>query len=169
MKINSHAKRGLGDGENLACVVVRRPAPESTADLEDSMDFLLAWLISAIGIYTVAKILPGSQVPSVWDAVVVGIMFGAINFFLGWLVFSASGFLTLAMGTSSSYPLTPYRERDCHKSHRPCGASNGNCRDGQRRTCGADYQCGSHTGEYVDTSMRKSHSQRPASASSGVT
>ena len=142
--------------------------PESTTELEDSMDFLLAWSISVIGVVAAAKILPGAQVPSAWDAVVVAAVFGVLNFFLGWLVFCMVGVLTLAAVVSSGIRHAGICERICLKAHRRCGALYGNCHDGQRRTCGADYPCGRRTGEYVDTLMRKSHSERPASASSGV-
>jgi putative membrane protein len=64
----------------------------------DSMDFLLAWVILALGVFVAAKILPGVQVPSFWDAVVVAAVFGVLNFFLGWLMFVVIGIFTLGIG-----------------------------------------------------------------------
>jgi putative membrane protein len=62
------------------------------------MDFLLAWVILALGVFVAAKILPGVQVPSFWDAVVVAAVFGVLNFFLGWLMFVVIGIFTLGIG-----------------------------------------------------------------------
>ena len=62
------------------------------------MNFLLAWLILALGVFAAAKLLPGVHVPSFWDAVVVAAVFGVLNFFLGWLIFVAIGVFTLGIG-----------------------------------------------------------------------
>lgn len=62
------------------------------------MNFLLAWLILAVGVFIAAKILPGVQVPSFWDAVVVAAVFGVLNFLLGWLIFVVIGVVTLGIG-----------------------------------------------------------------------
>ena len=62
------------------------------------MNFLLAWLILALGVFAAAELLPGVQVPNFWDAVVVAAIFGALNFFLGWLFFIAIGVFTLGIG-----------------------------------------------------------------------
>ncbi|MDZ4657202.1 MAG: phage holin family protein [Bythopirellula sp.] len=62
------------------------------------MNFLLAWLILALGVFAAAKLLPGVHVPNFWDAVVVAAVFGVLNFFLGWLVFVVLGIATLGIG-----------------------------------------------------------------------
>ncbi len=62
------------------------------------MNFLLAWLILALGVFAAAKLIPGVQVPDFWDAVVVAAVFGVLNFLLGWLVFVVLGIATLGIG-----------------------------------------------------------------------
>jgi putative membrane protein len=62
------------------------------------MEFLLAWLILALGVFAAAKLIPGVQVPDFWDAVVVAAIFGVLNFFLGWLLYVFLGLATLGIG-----------------------------------------------------------------------
>lgn len=62
------------------------------------MEFLLAWLVLALGVLAAAKLIPGVQVPDFWDAVVVAAIFGVLNFFLGWLLYIFLGFTTLGIG-----------------------------------------------------------------------
>ncbi len=126
------------------------------------MDFLLAWSISAIGVIAAAKILPGAQMPSLWDAAVIGTMFGVLNFFFGWLIFVAIGVVTIGVVISPGVHHASHRERICIKTHRRCIESHSDCQARQPRTCGADYQWCRRSGGYVDTSMHKRRSERPA-------
>lgn len=62
------------------------------------MEFLLAWLVLALGVFAAAKMIPGVSVPDFWDAVVVAAIFGVLNFFLGWLLYVFLGLATLGIG-----------------------------------------------------------------------
>jgi uncharacterized membrane protein YvlD (DUF360 family) len=49
-------------------------------------------------VWAAGAILPGIKVKSFWDAVVVSIVFGIINFFFGWLLFTVIGIATIGLG-----------------------------------------------------------------------
>lgn len=62
------------------------------------MDFLLAWLILALGVFVAAKLVSGISVPDFTDAVIVAAVFGTLNFLVGWLVVGTLGIVTLGIG-----------------------------------------------------------------------
>lgn len=48
--------------------------------------FLIKWLITALGVILAAQIVPGIEVKSFWVALVVALVLGIMNAFIGWPV-----------------------------------------------------------------------------------
>lgn len=61
------------------------------------MGILLSWLILSFAVWLTAVVLPGFHVKSLWDAVVVALIVGLLNFFLGWLFFAVFTIATLGL------------------------------------------------------------------------
>jgi putative membrane protein len=55
-------------------------------------------VVLSFSVWVAAAILPGIKVRTFWDTIVVSIIFGLVNFFLGWLLFVFIGVATLGLG-----------------------------------------------------------------------
>ncbi|MQA91463.1 MAG: phage holin family protein [Gemmatimonas sp.] len=62
-----------------------------------TVGILLSWLILSFAVWLTAVVLPGFHVKSLWDAVVVALIVGLLNFFLGWLFFAVFTIATLGL------------------------------------------------------------------------
>lgn len=61
------------------------------------MGLLLSWAILALAFWVTAEVLPGFHLRSLGSAFVVAAIFGILNFFLGWLFFTAFAIGTLGL------------------------------------------------------------------------
>lgn len=61
------------------------------------MSLLLSWLILSLAVWLTATILPGFHVKNFGSAVLVGALFGVLNFLLGWLLFALFTVATLGL------------------------------------------------------------------------
>lgn len=61
------------------------------------MSLLLSWLILSFAVWLTAMVLPGFHVKSFGSALLVGAIFGILNFFLGWLLFAIFTIATLGI------------------------------------------------------------------------
>lgn len=62
------------------------------------MNILISWLLLSFVVWVTAAILPGFRVRGFGGAVVVAAIFGALNWVLGWFLFTALGIATLGLG-----------------------------------------------------------------------
>lgn len=62
------------------------------------MGILLSWLILAAAVWIAAAVLPGMRLKGVGNTLIVAALFGILNFFLGWLLFTVIGLGTLGLG-----------------------------------------------------------------------
>ncbi len=62
------------------------------------MHIVVSWLVLSLAVWVTALILPGFKVRGVGGALVVGAIFGLLNFALGWLFFVIIGLGTLGLG-----------------------------------------------------------------------
>lgn len=62
------------------------------------MSLLLSWLILSLAVYVTAAVLPGFHIRSFGGAFAVAAIFGLLNFFLGWLLFTVFAIATLGIG-----------------------------------------------------------------------
>ena len=67
------------------------------------MSIVWSLLILTGAVWVAAAILPGIRVRSFWDAIVVSIIFGLVNFFFGWLLFVFIGLATVGLGFIFSF------------------------------------------------------------------
>ena len=67
------------------------------------MSILVSLLILSVSVWIAAVILPGITIKQFWDAVVVSIIFGVVNFLFGWLLFFVLGLATLGLGFLFSF------------------------------------------------------------------
>lgn len=61
------------------------------------MSLILSWLILSLAVWLTAAVLPGFHVKSFGSAVLVGAIFGVLNFLLGWLLFALFTVATLGL------------------------------------------------------------------------
>jgi putative membrane protein len=61
------------------------------------MGLLISWLILSIAVWATAAILPGFRVKDFKSAVIVALLFGLLNFLLGWLLFTVFTIATLGL------------------------------------------------------------------------
>ena len=61
------------------------------------MRLLISWLILSVAVWATAAILPGFKVKDFKAAVIVALLFGLLNFFLGWLLFTVFTIATLGL------------------------------------------------------------------------
>jgi len=61
------------------------------------MSLILSWLILSFAVWLTAEVLPGFHVKSFGSAVLVGAIFGVLNFLLGWLLFALFTVFTLGL------------------------------------------------------------------------
>jgi putative membrane protein len=59
---------------------------------------IVSWLVLSLAVWVAALILPGFRVRGFTGALVVGALFGLLNWFLGWLLFVLIGLGTLGLG-----------------------------------------------------------------------
>lgn len=57
------------------------------------MRLLISWLILSVAVWATAAVLPGFRVKDFKGALIVALVFGLLNFLLGWVLFT---FFTLA-------------------------------------------------------------------------
>ncbi len=62
------------------------------------MHIVVSWLVLSLAVWVTALILPGFKVRGVGGALVVGAIFGLLNWLLGWLFFVIIGLGTLGLG-----------------------------------------------------------------------
>jgi putative membrane protein len=61
---------------------------------------LISWLIGALALWLVARIIPGIQVKGYGTALIATVVIALVNFFIGWpvrILFSPITFLTLGL------------------------------------------------------------------------
>src|SRR5205085_2726524 len=58
----------------------------------------ISWLVLAAAVGVAAAILPGMRVQGVGGALVTAAIFGALNWLLGWFLFTVLGIATLGVG-----------------------------------------------------------------------
>lgn len=61
------------------------------------MTLILNWLILSLAVWLTAAILPGFHVKNFKSALLVSVIFGILNFFLGWLFFAVFTVMTLGL------------------------------------------------------------------------
>lgn len=61
------------------------------------MTLILNWLILSLAVWLTAAILPGFHVKNFKSALLVSVIFGVLNFFLGWLFFTVFTVMTLGL------------------------------------------------------------------------
>jgi putative membrane protein len=61
------------------------------------MSLLLSWLVLSLAVWITAVVLPGFHVKGFGSALVVAAIFGLLNFFLGWLLFTFFTIVTLGI------------------------------------------------------------------------
>lgn len=52
----------------------------------------------SVVVWVTAAILPGIRIRGFWDAIIVALVFGLLNWALGWLLFAVIGIATLGIG-----------------------------------------------------------------------
>ena len=62
------------------------------------MHMLITWLVLSVSIWLTAMLVPGFEVRGFKGAVIVGAIFGLLNFLLGHFLFGAIAVLTLGIG-----------------------------------------------------------------------
>ncbi len=62
------------------------------------MGLIISWLILALSVWVTAMVLPGFKVKGFSGALVVALVFGLLNWVLGWLLFVVIGVATLGIG-----------------------------------------------------------------------
>lgn len=67
------------------------------------MSVVWSLLILICSVWVAAALLPGIKVRSFGDTIVVSIIFGVVNFILGWLLFAVIGLATLGLGFLFSF------------------------------------------------------------------
>ncbi len=61
------------------------------------MGFLLSWFVLSLAVWVTAALLPGFTIKNFGSAILVAAIFGILNFFLGWLFFTAFTIVTLGL------------------------------------------------------------------------
>src|SRR3954453_8474481 len=61
------------------------------------MRLLISWLILSVAVWATAAMLPGFRVKGFKSAVIVALLFGLLNFLLGWLLFAVFTVATLGL------------------------------------------------------------------------
>jgi putative membrane protein len=61
------------------------------------MSLILSWLILALAVWVTSRVLPGFHVKSPMSALLVAVIFGVLNFLLGWLLFAVFTVATLGI------------------------------------------------------------------------
>jgi len=59
---------------------------------------LITWLVLSVAVWVSAAVVPGIQLKGLKGALVVGAIFGLLNWAIGWLIFVALGVVTLGLG-----------------------------------------------------------------------
>jgi putative membrane protein len=61
------------------------------------MGLLISWLVTSVAVWVTAAVLPGFKVKDFKSAVIVALIFGLLNFLLGWLLFAVFTVATLGL------------------------------------------------------------------------
>jgi putative membrane protein len=61
------------------------------------MGLLVAWLVLSVAVWATAAVLPGFHVKDFKGALIVALLFGLLNFLLGWLLFTVFTIATLGL------------------------------------------------------------------------
>lgn len=63
------------------------------------LSILISWLVLGAALLLTAQVLPGFQLTGGWrGAAVVSVIFGIINWLIGWLLFVMLGIVSLGLG-----------------------------------------------------------------------
>ena len=62
------------------------------------LEFILSWLVLAFAVWVTSLILPAFRLKGTASALIVAVLFGVLNFFLGWFFFAVLGIATLGIG-----------------------------------------------------------------------
>jgi putative membrane protein len=62
------------------------------------MGLIISWFILALAVWATAMVLPGFKVKGFKGALIVALVFGLLNWVLGWLLFVVIGVATLGLG-----------------------------------------------------------------------
>jgi putative membrane protein len=62
------------------------------------MQLLASWLSLSVTLYITALIVPGFRISGIRGALVVGAIFGLLNWAIGWFIFGLIGISTLLIG-----------------------------------------------------------------------
>ena len=62
------------------------------------MHLLVSWLSLSLALFVTSLVVPGFRIDGFKGALVVGAVFGVLNFAIGWLLFGIIGFSTLFIG-----------------------------------------------------------------------
>lgn len=61
------------------------------------VSWLLSWLILSFAVWLTAAILPGFHIKNTRSALIVALIFGILNFLLGWILFAVFTVATLGI------------------------------------------------------------------------
>ena len=61
------------------------------------MSIVMSWLILSLAVWITAAVLPGFHLKNAKSALLVAVIFGVLNFFLGWLFFAVFTVATLGL------------------------------------------------------------------------
>jgi putative membrane protein len=61
------------------------------------MGLLISWLVLSVAVWVTAAVLPGFKVKDFKSALIVALIFGLLNFFLGWVLFVVMSVTTLGI------------------------------------------------------------------------
>jgi putative membrane protein len=75
----------------------RAPAVSRGRATLAAMGLLISWLAVTMGLWLASRIIPGFRIGEIKDAAVVAIVFGVLNWLLGWLLFVIIGIGTLGI------------------------------------------------------------------------
>jgi putative membrane protein len=62
------------------------------------MQLIVTWVVLSLGLWLISALVPGFHLKGFGDALVVGAVFGILNWALGWLLFTIIGVGTLFIG-----------------------------------------------------------------------
>lgn len=62
------------------------------------MGMLLTWLVMSVAVYLTALVLPGFEVRGFGGALIVALIFGFLDWLLGWALYALLGVVTLGIG-----------------------------------------------------------------------
>ena len=67
------------------------------------MHILISWVTLSLALFVTSLLVPGFRIAGLKGALVVGAVFGVLNFAIGWLLFGIIGISTLFIGFIFSF------------------------------------------------------------------